>query len=70
VLQRQKGKKGGRGGEEARGGRHCAGRNARGTNAICRVTADSQSIRSRDALHNRCERMHDDCRITRVGIPT
>lgn len=28
---------------------HCVVHNARGTNAICRVTADSQSIRARDA---------------------
>jgi len=49
---------------------HCVGHNARGTNAICRVTADSQSIRH-GIRHNRCmyEHMHDDCRITRVGIP-
>lgn len=54
-------------GKRGGGSGHCVGHNAKGTNAICRVTADSQSIRC-GIRHNRCmcERMHDDCAGLRV----
>lgn len=66
-LQRweQKGVRGGGGGHV---GGHRADHNGRGTNAICRVTADSQSIR-RGLLLQQVHVRARTVRITRVGIP-
>lgn len=61
-------------------GSHCAGHNVRGTNTICRVTADSQSIRygirrrcmcgtMRRLPDYACRDSHNSARARRVAAP-